>query len=73
MKMYVFSYQLMIKYSSSVNYYYKRVIILTKKHPTVDIRWDCDDAYFMHLNEYTSSQKRVRSTNVGLCLGHNDI
>ena len=31
------------KYSSSVNYYYKQVIILVKKHLTVDLRWDCNE------------------------------
>ena len=32
-----------MKYSSSVNYYYNQVIILIKKHLTVDFIWDCNE------------------------------
>ena len=40
-----------------MNYYYKQVIILIKKHLTVDFRWDCNEGvntlvfsvvYFLH-------------------------
>ena len=33
----------MIKYSSSVNYYFKKVISLEEKHLSVDLRWDCNE------------------------------
>ena len=39
----VFYNQWKIKYSSSVNYYYKQVIISIKKHFTGDLRWDCNE------------------------------
>ena len=71
-----------MKYSSSVNYYYKQVFILLKKHLTVDFGWDCYEGIsrcvlifvnFLYQNEHTSSQWNVYGTKLGSCLGHKDV